>query len=112
MPRRAHVLPLSLALLALGVVAAGCGFRKEPTTSASLQPVYPLTIKDADGRAVVVQRRPQNVVTLDPGAARILQLMGVHARLLPSSTKLDSLGQGNADLIVLPGTTSTATAQN
>jgi ABC-type Fe3+-hydroxamate transport system substrate-binding protein len=100
-----------LVALACAMLAAGCGFRKEPTTSGALQPVFPLTVQDADGRAVLVRALPRHVVTLDPGADRVLRSIGVQAQLLPASTRLDSLGSDKADLIVLPASTSTATAE-
>jgi ABC-type Fe3+-hydroxamate transport system substrate-binding protein len=110
-PRRRSV-SVALILLALAALTAGCGFRKEPSSAAQLQPVFPLTVRDADGRAVHLAAAPRRVVTLDPGAARILRSIGVKPRLLPSSTKLDSLDRNQADLIVLPATTSTATASS
>jgi iron complex transport system substrate-binding protein len=101
-----------LILLALAVVLSGCGFRKEPTSAAQVQPVFPLTVRDADGRSVRLEAIPQRVVTLDPGAARVLRSIGVKARLLPSSTNLNSLTRSRADLIVLPASVSSATASS
>jgi iron complex transport system substrate-binding protein len=103
---------LGLILLALSALLAGCGFRKEPTTDAAVRPVFPLTVHDADGREVKLEAIPQRVVTLDPAAARILRSIGVKPRLLPSSTKLDSLTRQKADLIVLPASISPATASS
>jgi ABC-type Fe3+-hydroxamate transport system substrate-binding protein len=108
-PRRRTAL-LGLILLALAVLGAGCGFRKEPTAETQVQPVFPLTVRDALGRKVDLAALPKRVVTLDPGAQRILRSIGVNAQLLPSSTRLDSLGKDQADLIVLPGSTPAGTA--
>ena len=63
---------LGLILLALAALVAGCGFRKEATESTQVQPVFPLTVRDADGREVRLAAIPKRVVTLDPAAARIL----------------------------------------
>jgi iron complex transport system substrate-binding protein len=108
LPRR--TVSLGLILLALAVVLSGCGFRKEPTSDAQVQPVFPLTVRDADGRDVLLETVPKRVVTLDPGSVRILQAIGIKTQLLPSSTKLDSLTRQKADLIVLPASVSSATA--
>ena len=59
----------------MAVVAAGCGYKQEPT--GALKPTFPVTVQDAAGRSIEVEKAPQKVVVLDPAGAKLLHAIGV-----------------------------------
>ena len=71
--------PAAIALL-VAVVAAGCGYKQEPT--GALKPTFPVTVQDAAGRSILVSKAPQKIVVLDPAGARILRAIGSRLTLL------------------------------
>jgi ABC-type Fe3+-hydroxamate transport system substrate-binding protein len=95
--------PAAIALL-VAVVAAGCGYKQEPT--GALKPTFPVTVQDAAGRSLELARAPQKVVVLDPAGARLLRAIGVKLTLLAPDTPVSQLRAQHPDLLVLPADTS------
>jgi ABC-type Fe3+-hydroxamate transport system substrate-binding protein len=95
--------PAAIALL-VAVVAAGCGYKKEPT--GALTPTFPGTVQDAAGRSIRVAHAPSTVVVLDPAGAKILRGIGVKLTLLAPDAPVAQLRARHPDLIVLPPDTS------
>jgi len=96
---------LLLCAVPLALVAAGCGFKGEPT--GSTVPVsYPLTVVDGIGREVVVPSRPSTVVTTDPGAAQLLAQAGIPVHALPAGSGTGRIASAGGGLVVLPPTAS------
>jgi ABC-type Fe3+-hydroxamate transport system substrate-binding protein len=95
--------PAAIALL-VAVVAAGCGYKKEPT--GALTPTFPVTVQDAAGRSIRVAHAPSTVVVLDPAGAKILRGIGVKLTLLAPDAPVAQLRARHPDLIVLPPDTS------
>ena len=78
MPLRASM------LLVLALLAAGCGFKHEPT---GLLPAYPQTVRDALGREVVIDQAPKKIVSLDPGMSAAVAELGAKKLLVGRSGK-------------------------
>jgi iron complex transport system substrate-binding protein len=70
MPTR---LTLSALLAAVALLAAGCGFKHEPT---GVLPAYPQTVRDAIGHEVSIDAAPKRIVSLDPGMTAALFSLG------------------------------------
>ena len=94
-PRRTG-LPLTLAPLTFVVALVGCAgqptasqLRPTPTaapvTTTAAEPVYPLTITDDEGTAVVIERSPERIVSLTPGTTEILFAIGAGDRVLATT---------------------------
>jgi iron complex transport system substrate-binding protein len=82
--RRASALGATiLAVLAL----SACGERSEPTEETV--PLYPVTVHDASGRAVTLSQEPRRIVTLSPGTAELLAVLGDGGRVvgIPASAR-------------------------
>jgi cobalamin transport system substrate-binding protein len=77
-------------VLAIGISAAGCGQRAEPT-GALAQP-YPVTVQGAGEEPTSVEAQPQRIVALDPGSAELIDALGVGDRLVgaPAGVRLAS----------------------
>jgi ABC-type Fe3+-hydroxamate transport system substrate-binding protein len=95
--------PAAIALL-VAVVAAGCGYKQEPT--GALKPTFPVTVQDAAGRSIEIPRAPQNVVVLDPAGVKLLHAIGVKVTLLTPDTPVAQLRAQHPDLLVLPPDTT------
>jgi vitamin B12 transport system substrate-binding protein len=95
--------PAAIALL-VAVVAAGCGYKQEPT--GALKPTFPVTVHDAAGRAIRIATPPQKIVVLDPAGARILRAIGSHLTLLAPDAPVSQVRAQHPDLVVLPPDTS------
>jgi ABC-type Fe3+-hydroxamate transport system substrate-binding protein len=95
--------PAAIALL-VAVVAAGCGYKKEPT--AALKPTFPVTVQDAAGRSIRIDHAPSTVLVLDPAGAKILRGIGVKLTLLAPDAPVAQLRARHPDLLVLPPDTS------
>ena len=88
----------------MAVVAAGCGYKQEPT--GALKPTFPVTVHDAAGRSIELAHAPQKVVVLDPAGARLLRAIGVKLTLLAPDAPVSQLRAQHPDLLVLPPDTS------
>jgi iron complex transport system substrate-binding protein len=99
--------PAAIALL-VAVVAAGCGYKQEPT--GALRPTFPVTVQDAAGRSIEVAAAPHKVVVLDPAGARLLRAIGVKLTLLAPDAPVSQLRAQHPDLLVLAPDTSGADA--
>ena len=99
--------PAAIALL-VAVVAAGCGYKQEPT--GALKPTFPVTVHDAAGRSIRMPQAPTTIVVLDPAGARILRAIGARPTLLPPDASIAQLRARHPDLLVLPPDTSRAEA--
>jgi ABC-type Fe3+-hydroxamate transport system substrate-binding protein len=96
---------LLLCAVPLALVAAGCGFKGEPT--GSTVPVsYPVTVVDGIGREVIVPSHPGTVVTTDPGAAGLLTQAGIPVHRLPAGSGTGRIASAGGGLVVLPPTAS------
>ena len=89
-------LPSSMALLVIAVALVACADqptatqpRPTPTaaavTTSAPEPDYPLTITDDEGTAVVIERRPERIVSLTPGTTEILYAVGAGDRVVAST---------------------------
>jgi len=95
---------LPLVMLPVLAVAAGCGFKSEPTGAVAPLPVR---VQDGAGRTVTVDTRPARIVSLDPGLTAWLYALGAGPRVVARSgaetypkaaLKLPAIGhQGAAD---------------
>ncbi|HEY1479323.1 MAG TPA: ABC transporter substrate-binding protein, partial [Gaiellales bacterium] len=95
--------PFAIALL-VAMVAAGCGFKHEPT--GALAPRFPITVNDAAGRSVTIAREPTVVLALDPAAVRILRSIGAPQTPVDADASIATLKARHAGLIVMsPDTT-------
>ena len=92
----------------MAVVAAGCGYKQEPT--GALKPTFPVTVQDAAGRSIEVEKAPQKVVVLDPAAAKLPHAIGVKTTLLAPDAPVSQLRAQHPDLVVLPPDTSSEDA--
>jgi ABC-type Fe3+-hydroxamate transport system substrate-binding protein len=101
--------PVAIALL-VAVVAAGCGYKQEPT--GALKPTFPVTVHDAAGRAIRIPHAPQTIVVLDPAGARILRALGARLTLLAPDAPVSQIRARHPDLLVLPPDTSQAGADS
>jgi ABC-type Fe3+-hydroxamate transport system substrate-binding protein len=99
--------PAAIALL-VAVVAAGCGYKHEPT--GALRPTFPVTVQDAAGRSIEIASAPHKVVVLDPAGARLLRAIGVKLTLLAPDAPVSQLRAQHPDLLVLAPDTSGADA--
>jgi iron complex transport system substrate-binding protein len=99
--------PVAIALL-VALVAAGCGFKQEPTGSVS--PMFPVTVHDAAGRALRVPHQPTRILVMDPAGERILRSIGSKPTLVAASASIASLEARRPDLIVMSPDTSPARA--
>ena len=88
------------ALTALAVVAAGCGFKDEPL--ARLEPTYPLTVVDANRRAVEIAKKPARVVALGASGERFLHRLGVPGDTLPAASGGSALRALQPGLVLVP----------
>ena len=88
----------------MAVVAAGCGYKKEPT--GALKPTFPVTVQDAAGRSIRIAHAPATILVLDPAGARILRGIGVKLTLLAADAPVAQLRARHPDLLVLPPDTS------
>jgi ABC-type Fe3+-hydroxamate transport system substrate-binding protein len=86
------------------VVAAGCGYKQEPT--GALKPTFPVTVQDAAGRSIAIPEAPQRVVVLDPAGARLLHAIGVKTMLLAPDAPVSQVRARHPDLVVLPPDTT------
>jgi iron complex transport system substrate-binding protein len=101
--------PVALALL-VAVVVTGCGFKHEPT--GTIGPTYPVTIHDAAGRAIQVERQPTKILVLDPAGARILKALGAPTTLFAADAPVSQLRAAHPDLLIVPADTSSAQADS
>ncbi|MEO9176329.1 MAG: ABC transporter substrate-binding protein [Gaiellales bacterium] len=99
--------PVAIALL-VALVAAGCGFKQEPTGAVS--PRFPVTVHDAAGRALTIARQPTRILVMDPAGARILHSIGSKPTMVASTASIASLEAHHPDLIVMSPDTSPARA--
>ncbi|WP_018132585.1 ABC transporter substrate-binding protein [Effusibacillus pohliae] len=76
---------IATALVLTAGLAAGCASKSQPApqqpagneTKTAGQTSYPLTIKDATGTDVTVQKEPQRIVSLAPSDTEILFALGL-----------------------------------
>ncbi len=79
-----------IAVLAL-VITSGCGRRPahptppKPATSSG----FPVTLKDAQGVAVTIERRPKRIVSLAPTVTEILFAIGAGDRVVAATDPAD-----------------------
>lgn len=69
-----------LALVALGVLGAGCGERSEPL--GELPALYPITVQGAGDDPLELGVAPQRIVALDAGSAELIAALGAGERLV------------------------------
>jgi iron complex transport system substrate-binding protein len=101
--------PAAIVLLvALVTVAAGCGFKTEPTGTLPVQ--FPVTISDAAGRSITLETPPQVIVAMDPAAERLLASVGAKATVVPATTGVAALKAQHPDLVVMSPQTTPARA--
>jgi ABC-type Fe3+-hydroxamate transport system substrate-binding protein len=99
--------PVAIALL-VAVVAAGCGFKHEPT--GALSPIFPVTVHDAAGRSLTISRQPTRILVMDPAGARILHTLGAKPTTVAADAPIASLKALHPGLIVMSPETSPARA--
>ena len=73
-------LRLLFPLLAVALVAAGCGERAEPV--GPLAQSYPVTVHGDSDEPTVVDRQPRRIVALSAGAAELVARLGARARIV------------------------------
>ena len=74
------MLRLLPALLAVALLAAGCGEREEPL--GELEVEYPVTVRGGGDDQTVAEVEPERIVALAPDGAEILVELGVGKRLV------------------------------
>jgi cobalamin transport system substrate-binding protein len=90
--------PVAIALL-IAAIAAGCGFKQEPTGTLPVR--FPVTVTDALGRSLTLETPPKTVVATDPAAERILRSIGAKAVLVDPGATIAALRERHPDLVVL-----------
>ena len=83
---RLSLLALSLALVSLFTLSA-CGEKSEPT-GASV-PLYPVSVRDADGRLVVLKNRPESIAIAGSAAVELTSSLAL---------QVTRVGTGSGDL--------------
>lgn len=88
-------------MLAIGVLAA-CGETKtedskSPETSQAEKVSYPFTIKDAAGEEVVIEEKPEKLVSLMPSNTEIVYALGIGEELV-GVTDYDTYPEEVADI--------------
>jgi iron complex transport system substrate-binding protein len=71
---------LTVALVVAALVLSACGRREEPI--GALPQRYPVTVQGAGEELTAVTARPERIVALDSGPARLLAALGVEDRLV------------------------------
>jgi iron complex transport system substrate-binding protein len=71
-----------LAVLALALLCASCGFKSEPT---GVLAAYPQTVRDALGHPVRIDAAPHRIVSLDPGMTAAMYALGAGDMLVGRS---------------------------
>ena len=87
----------SLALAAVALALAACGERAEPT--GAVPPSYPVTVQGAADTPLVVRSRPQRIVTLDPGSAKLLLALGAGDRLVGVPAGAEAVSADAKDVV-------------
>jgi ABC-type Fe3+-hydroxamate transport system substrate-binding protein len=95
--------PAAIALL-VALVAAGCGFKHEPT--GAISPSFPVTVHDAAGRSLTVPKQPTRILVMDPAGASILHAIGSKPTMVAADASIASLKAHHPDLIVMSPQTS------
>lgn len=83
---RLSLLALSLALVSLFTLSA-CGEKSEPT-GASV-PLYPVSVRDADGRLVVLKNKPESIAIAGSAAVELTSSLAL---------QVTRVGTGSGDL--------------
>jgi ABC-type Fe3+-hydroxamate transport system substrate-binding protein len=92
--------PLLLVPLAcLALLTAGCGERPEPL--GELLP-YPVEVQGAGDEATRLDALPERIVALTPGAAEIVDALGVGDRLVGVPASASVSGAPNAERVTRP----------
>jgi iron complex transport system substrate-binding protein len=88
-----------LALAVLVLALAACGERSEPT--GEVPPTYPVTVRGAGDGPTVLRERPERIVALDPGSAKLVAALGAGDRLVgvPAGPQA---GRSDAKAVVTP----------
>jgi len=89
-----HTVPIQLYCLALAAVAfmltSGCRGRQYPTAPIrSRDNGFPVTLKDAFGEMVRVERKPRRIVSLAPTVTEILYSIGAGDRVVAAAEPAD-----------------------
>ena len=77
----------TLASLAAVALVAACGERPEPV--APEVELYPVSVEGAGPGRVVVERRPERIAALAPGAAETVVALGARGRLVGAPAGVD-----------------------
>ena len=86
-----RIYTLLFALLLSVMVLAGCGANSEKETNQSEQgakteqtgkAVFPVTLKDATGEEVVIQAKPEKIVSLIPSNTEIAFALGIGDKIV------------------------------
>lgn len=80
---------LMAGLVALGLLAVGsaCGGENVPPAAkieapSSAAPAFPLVVRDSGGAAVRLERAPERIISLSPGATEVLYAIGAGDRVV------------------------------
>jgi iron complex transport system substrate-binding protein len=87
----------ALPLVAVAVLAAGCGERDEPL--GELPAPYPITVQGAGDDPLELSVAPLRIVALDAGSAELIAALGAGARLVGAPPGVRSENGDPADVV-------------
>jgi len=94
-------LRLLFPLLAIAIVAAGCGQRAEPV--GPLAQSYPVTVHGNSDEPTVLDRQPRRIVALSAGAAELVARLGAGKQIVGAPPNTRDVPANAADVVTRSG---------
>jgi iron complex transport system substrate-binding protein len=91
-------LAISLVLVAIGIVTAGCGERAEPV--GAIPQSYPVTVEGAGESPLAVRKPPERIVALDAGSAELISALGAGSKLVGAPAGVSVSGKTRPEVVV------------
>jgi iron complex transport system substrate-binding protein len=85
----------AIALCLLGLLAAGCGERSEPT--GATVSLYPVTVTGATGQKTSLDAPPRRILAVGPGMQATLRALGVGGQVVTGTGT--AAGNGQTELV-------------